>query len=210
MRKDSVVFTKLQTTKSAKPALKAAASSFIKDSSGQAGVEIAMVSVPFLTMIFGVVNAGMFFYAVNCVDRGVDDAARFIRTGEAQHGSASAGGNGTSSITAGQFRTLVCQRATSYVDCSAMQIMVQSGADWSTINPLTCPTDGTAPAGNIAANDGTPISTTAGSQNSVVLITVCYKWSLAKYLPYVKFDKRYADGSALIQSSTALKIEPYI
>ncbi len=181
--------------------------SFLKDSEGQVAVEMALVSIPFLTMMFGIINCGMYFYAVNCLDRGLEDSARFIRTGEAQKGTAP-GLN--AQMTAGGFRTMVCQKATSYIDCSKLQIRVFTAADWNGVNAFTCPTTGTLDAGAIMAGDNTPISTTAGTQSSVVLITACYQWTMGKYLPFMNFDRRFSDGSSLIQSSTALKIEPYI
>jgi hypothetical protein len=91
-----------------------------------------------------------------------------------------------------------------------LQIRIFSAADWSGVNPFTCPTAGTLDGGAIMAGDGTPISAVAGTQSSVVLITACYQWSMGKYLPFMHIDKKFSDGSSLIQSSTALKIEPYI
>ncbi len=181
--------------------------SFLNDSEGQVAVEMALVSIPFLTMMFGIINCGMYFYAVNCLDRGLEDSARFIRTGEAQKGTAP---GLSAQMTAGGFRTMVCQKATSYIDCSKLQIRVFTAADWNGVNAFTCPTTGTLDAGAIMAGDNTPISTTAGTQSSVVLITACYQWTMGKYLPFMNFDRRFSDGSSLIQSSTALKIEPYI
>ena len=181
--------------------------SFLKDSKGQVAVEMALVSIPFLTMTFGIINTGMFFYAVNCIDRALEDSARFIRTGEAQKGTVS-GVNGQ--LTAGGFRSMVCQKATSYIDCSKLQIRIFTAADWANVNAFTCPTAGSLTGGAIAAGDGTLISAAAGTQGSVVLITACYQWTMGKYLPFMHFDSRFSDGSSLIQSSTALKIEPYI
>lgn len=181
--------------------------SFLKDSDGAVAVEMALVSIPFVTMMFGIVNTGMYFYAVNCIDRGLEDAARYIRTGEAQKGTAP---GLSSQMTAGGFRTLVCNKATSYIDCSKLQIRIFTAANWTGVNPFTCPTTGTLDAGAIMAGDGTLISATAGTQSAVVLITACYQWTTGKYLPFMHFDKRFSDGSSLIQSSTALKIEPYI
>lgn len=181
--------------------------SFLKDSEGQVAVEMALVSIPFLTMMFGIINTGMFFYAVNCIDRGLEDASRYVRTGEAQKGTAP-GLSGQ--MTAGGFRTMVCSKATSYIDCSKLQIRIFTAADWNGVNAYTCPTTGALDAGAITAGDNTPISATAGTQSSVVLITACYQWTMGKYLPFAHFDQRFSDGSSLIQSSTALKIEPYI
>jgi Flp pilus assembly protein TadG len=183
------------------------ARSFARNDQGGVAIEMALISIPFLTMMFGIITTGMFFYAVNCLDRGVEDSARYIRTGEAQKGTVP-GMSGQ--LTAGGFKTLVCARATSYIDCSKLQIRILTAADWSGINPFSCPTTGDLTSGAIAASDTTPISQTAGTQSTDVLIVACYQWTMGKYLPFTKFDARFPDGSSLIQSSTALKIEPYI
>lgn len=192
-----------------KPAIRLAkcGHSFLKDSKGAAAVEFALVSIPFLMMMFGILNTGLYFYAINCVDRGVEDAARYVRTGEAQKGTYS---GATGPMTAGQFRSLVCAKATTYIDCGKLNIRIISGPDWGAIQPFTCPVAGALDVGAIPANDSTALSALAGTQNSVVLIVACYQWEMGKYLPFLHFDSRFLDGSSLIQSSTAMKIEPYI
>ena len=182
--------------------------SFVKNDDGVVAIEFAMVGAPFLLMMVGVFNTGLFFYSVNCVDRGVEDAARFVRTGEAQKGSASAGVSGVS-ITAAQFRTLVCNSATSFIDCNQLNIRIQSDPNWANINSVVCDVNNPT-SGAISATSATPLTVMTGTANSKVLITACYKWTLGKYLPFVHFDARFPDGSALIQSSTALQIEPYL
>lgn len=181
--------------------------SFLKNADGTVAVETALISIPFLTMMFGIINTGMFFYAINCVDRGVEDAARFVRTGEAQKGTYP---GGTTQMTAGQFKTLVCAKASTYIDCNKLNVRIQSATSWNAINAFTCPLSGSLTTGAINTTDTTAISAIAGTQTAKVLITVCYQWDLGKYLPFVHFDARFADGSALIQSSTALQIEPYL
>jgi Flp pilus assembly protein TadG len=181
--------------------------SFLKNDDGALAVETAMVSLPFLMMMFGIVNTGMYFYAINCVDRGVEDAARYVRTGEAQKGTYP---GATGPLTAGGFKTLVCDKASNYIDCSKLEIRIQSAAEWKDINALNCPTTGNLSSGAISSTDTTAISAITGTQTAKVLIVACYKWDLGKYLPFVKFDARYDDKATLIQSSTALQIEPYL
>jgi Flp pilus assembly protein TadG len=198
------VFVKFHSTKQRSgQRLKNCGRSFLKDKSGATAVEFALVGVPFLTLMFGIINTGMYFYAVNCIDRGIEDTARYLRTGEAQKGTVA------SLTTIGQFRDMVCLKSTNYINCNNLQIRVESAPTWNGINAITCPTAGNLAAGAIASNDATSISA-VGTQGTVVLIVACYKWDLGRYLPFVHWDAQFTDGSALIQSSTALKIEPYI
>jgi Flp pilus assembly protein TadG len=170
---------------------------FASDQRGATAVEFALVVGPFLMMMFGIINTGLYYYSVNCVDRGVDTAARQIRTGEAQKAG----------MTVSQFKTLICNSATSYVTCSNLSLKMQFANDWSGIAADSC-----VSAGSLAAGTGQPadsLSTYVGAQEKVVMITACYKWTTSRLLPFLKLSS-FSDGSMLIQSATAFKTEPYL
>ncbi len=183
---------------------------FGRDRDGVVAIEFALVFTPFLMLMFGAINIGMYYYTVNCIDKGIDDAARYLRTGEAQNGSSYANGNGSTSITAGAFKQLVCDKAAGFLDCNQLYIQIQqSNTDWTAINSKTCDVNNIS-SGAITTNDSTLISAMAGTATAKVLITACYKYEATKYFfKFLRFDQSFADGSSLIQSSSALQIEPY-
>jgi Flp pilus assembly protein TadG len=182
----------------APPARTTSVKTFASNEAGTTAIEFAMVAPPFLMMVFGIINTGMFFYSVNSLDRGLEDSSRRIRTGELQN---------LGTVTAGSYKTMLCDAATAYVDCANVQVLIQSQTSWAALGAQSCQSGGTLTPSTGPSN--TSLSTLTGTAGAIVLITACYKWEFAKYLPFLKFGS-LADGSALIQSSTAFKTEPYV
>jgi Flp pilus assembly protein TadG len=175
------------------------------DASGTTAIEFALVAAPFFLMMLGTANTGMYYFAVNTLDRGVEDASRKVRTGEAQK----------SNVTVAQFKTMVCSLAISQTDCMAnTQIHLQFSNSWANLQQQSCLANGNLAGGTGTGTDA--LSTYVGTASQVVMVTACYKWSGSKAFrynngPLITFgNPTFTDGSLLIQSSTAFTTEPYI
>jgi len=73
---------------------------FMRARRGATAVEFAFVALPFLILLFGIIELGGVFMASTTLEIATDRAARQIRTGEFQaHGGS----------TKDDFKTLVCQ-----------------------------------------------------------------------------------------------------
>ena len=101
------------------------ASRLVRNEDGAAAVEFALVAVPFLLFVLGLLGMGLYFLASTSLEYGVEAAARKLRTGEAEKGN----------MTVGKFRELVCEAAGSYIDCGKVSTIVQHAATWSGITP---------------------------------------------------------------------------
>lgn len=166
---------------------------WLRDVEGATAIEFGMVAMPFAMMLMGTIAVGLFFFTTFTLENAVEQAARLIRTGQAQQ----------SGMTAAQFKDKVCNHAPTFVDCDGkMRVNVQSYAGFGDIVTPSCVDSG----GNLIP----PTSTTfnAGAASEVVLVTVCYEWELAGKLPFVRLGT-LANGSALIQASTTFRTEPY-
>jgi hypothetical protein len=112
-------------------------------------------------------------------------------------------------MTVGAFKDLVCDAAGSYIDCNKVAVIVQHAATWSGVSPQSC-TDG---SGNMVGSTGSSdelISKYAGGASEVVLVTLCYKWDLAKNFEFLQLGTgSNGSGPAMIQASTAFKSEPF-
>ncbi|MEO5808354.1 TadE/TadG family type IV pilus assembly protein [Devosia sp.] len=75
---------------------------------GAAAVEFAMVVVPFLIFLFGLLEMGLMFFVNASFDAALTRAARQVRTGQAQQAA----------MTIGGFRTAVCSGLLNLFDCS--------------------------------------------------------------------------------------------
>jgi hypothetical protein len=170
-----------------------------RDRSGAAAVEFALVAIPFFMFVLGVLGIGLYFFTSNALDRGVEEAARAIRTGQAQK----------SNVTVGQFKNSVCSQAGSYIDCSKLSVIVQSAASWSGITPQACVDSNNNLVGSTGAS-GDLLSQYAGSAKTVVLVTLCYQWDLAQMFSFLKLGSgTNGTGPAIVQSATTFRSEPY-
>lgn len=185
---------------------------FARSEKGTTALEFGMLVLPLMMFVFGIINTGYYYFNMHLLDRGMEEAGRRVRTGEAQKGG----------ITVGQFRNLVCNAANGRVgatndgygappaggliDCSKMTILMQNASDWATLGSQSCLTAGNQ--SQSTGSSGDAIGGAVGSQERVVLVTACYTWELAKYLPFLALGNR-PDGSVLYSASTAFRTEAY-
>jgi Flp pilus assembly protein TadG len=187
-------------------ALTAQSRRFSKDDEGTTAIEFAMVLAPFLGFTFGIIAVGLHYLATNSLERAVYDASRQIRTGQAQQAN----------MNADQFKTLVCNLAAPHIDCSKLQIHMSSYDSWAQVQPPNC-VDGNTQELTQGASGSGPITNEVGGASKKVLVTACYDWTVAKYLPYIVFDgsgnrrqaSQLSSGGMLLQASAVFQTEPY-
>ncbi len=167
----------------------------VSDENGSTAVEFALVSVPFLTFIFGLIAISLYFFSMTSLDRGMDMMGRKIRTGEA------------ATMTVADFKTNLCSTAGYWIKCPQVEVFVQNFPTWASIQPQPCVNS----SGQVVTNtsSGTDkIAQYSGPANAIVLVTTCYKWNLAANIPFVHFGNM-SDGSTMMQTATAFRSEPY-
>lgn len=179
---------------------------FLQRDDGTTAIEFAMVAVPFFMFIFGLMGVSTYFFIMTSIEKGMDQASRLVRTGQAQ----------ASDMTVGDFRKTICRRANSkadtdttdsgWVKCNNLQIFVQTFGSWADVQPASCLNNNQAVVST--ANDSDKIADYSGEANAIVLVTACYRWKMAGKLPYINLGQM-ADGSMMMQSATAFRTEPY-
>jgi Flp pilus assembly protein TadG len=129
---------------------------------GATSVEFAMISIPFLALLFAIFELGAMFMASSALDSAVESASRQIRTGQLQAGNSAA-----------SFKTLVCNNVSwmSTSDCQAnLSLDVRTFSSFSSISVTTPVSNG--------AIDQTQIGFNAGSSCDIVLVRAFYPWTL--------------------------------
>jgi Flp pilus assembly protein TadG len=190
------------------------------DTSGAAAVEFGFVVIPFLMLLFGIMSAGLFFFTSFSIENAVWTASRDLRTGIYQTTAAGSRYAGkTGDALKDEFKKAVCERAPGFVNahCTAdVRILVASyagatsNAD-SNLDSIPAPQCRDTANGNpnaLRTETDTRGTFNAGSQGSVVLVTVCYAYKLGGAFPFLKFGNM-GNGTQLIQSSAAFQSEPY-
>lgn len=190
------------------PELLQAPRSFLRRNDGTTAIEFAMVAIPFFMFIFGLMGVSTYFFIMTSIEKGMDQASRLIRTGQAQ--------SQETPMTVGDFKRMICRKANSksdtdtadsgWVKCNQLQVFVQTYPSWAEVVPTLCLNNNQAVVNT--ASDSDPIAEYSGEANAIVLVTACYRWRFAGKLPYINLGQM-RDGSMMMQSATAFRTEPY-
>lgn len=171
---------------------------FVKDESGTTAIEFGLLGIPFIAILAAILETAYVFLAGQILDTAVQDAARFIRTGQIQ-GGVWAGGE------AAKFRTEICKGLYGLFDCSKLHIIVQTVNNFSAATivsplPTTC-----TPA---SCNWAIPEQYTPGSGASTILVRVYYKWPTIVNLGGFNLQDTGAN-SRLLGSVRVFRNEPF-
>jgi Flp pilus assembly protein TadG len=164
---------------------------------GATAIEFALVAVPFFTLIFMLTGFALYFFVTNSLDKGMDTVSRQLRTGQAQKAN----------MTVSGFKTAVCDSAGSWIDCNKATVFVDRPVSWDQVQQRNC----FQPSGALVTNpaSGTDlIAQYSGTADSITLVTICYQWDFAKKIPFISAFQGI-NGMTKMQTSTALRIEPY-
>jgi Flp pilus assembly protein TadG len=94
---------------------------FGRDASGASALEFALVALPFILLLFGVLEVGLVYFANFSLENATAQGARLIRTGQAQTGG----------YDAARFKTEVCKYLSSPVTCAGLKIDVRHYANFA-------------------------------------------------------------------------------
>lgn len=170
---------------------------------GAAAIEFALVVTPFLTLVFGVIGIGLFFFTETVLDQALSASSRQIRTGQSRQ-------TATGELTVKDLRNDICGRTAGLISCDKLSLIIESEETWDEVKIPSCTnTDGSVVGSNYG--DAIPVSTGAGGRESVVIIVACYPWALLASIPYLGLGNVNVDGKSaqLMQSVMAFKSEPY-
>jgi Flp pilus assembly protein TadG len=162
---------------------------------GATAVEFALISLPILAMIFGLIELAMVFLVATTLDQATQAAARQIRTGEFQTGAAN---------TRADLKALVCQRMTWLQSkCNAdLWLDVRTYSDFATL--------AATPSISGSAFDPKTTCFSTGQPTDIVLVRAYFQWNLITPLLSTALQNMGGgSGKRLISSTTAFRNEPY-
>lgn len=192
------------------PHLKAKLHKLRRNEDGATAIEFAILGLPFLALLFGIIELAVIFFISATTQHSLEAAARTIRTGEFQ---ATAG-------TSADFKTEICSAMVGIGDCDNLRVdVVSSGTGrFSTLTLPVSPAPQvpcTGTAAEIAACLALPAqpnmpadtyTTTIGED--VVIVRVQYVHHLA--LPSTITKLSNTDGNYhIITHTTAFRNEPF-
>ena len=161
---------------------------FGREESGMAAVEFAMVALPYLIVILGIMELAFGFFLDRLVQDAVMDARRAVRVGQIKAGA-----------TESDFRTIICatKAVKRLLDCSKFQIDLRQVADF----------DGSRPEFGEDADDDKKARFEPGEGGTTNVLRVYYKMPrVFRFAPTAGQQTR--NGDLLLSGQTAFVIEP--
>lgn len=171
----------------------AALARFARARQGATAVEFAIVALPFMILLFGIIELGTVFLVSATLDNATDRAARMIRTGEFQ-----TSGN----VSINDFKALVCQRM-AFLSSPCVGTLKVNVRTFNSFNDVSA-AEGIG-GGTFDEADG---CWSLGKPTDIVLVETRYEWTL--FTPLLdRALENMGDGKRAISSIATFRNEPY-
>jgi Flp pilus assembly protein TadG len=169
-----------------------AARRFAQHQDGTAAIEFALVAVPFLALLFAILETALVFFAGQTLESAASFAGRLVMTGQAQ----------TAGYSQDDFKTQVCNFLTGAMfNCSnGVYVDVKTYTNFGSVNTASPIVNGQFDSTKIAYNPGT--------QGSIVVVTLYYQWPI--YVSLLGLNLSNLNGNnRLLVATSVFRNEPY-
>lgn len=169
-------------------------SQFFRCTNGSAAVEYAIVSLPFLGLVFAIVQTAIIFMAQQQLETATEQAGRLLLTNQAQNAG----------WTQAQFATKVCNYIYALFNCNNLMIDVETATTFSSVST-------SAPALTLNSNGQVTntwnYNTAALTPGTIVILRVMYQWPLVKG-PLGLNLANLSNGNRLLMATAVFQTEP--
>lgn len=177
--------------------LAARTAAFRADRGGATAVEFAFVALPFMFMVFSILEVALIFMVSVTLDNATSDAAREIRTGAIQ-----ATGGGPTSTGAISFRNLICSK----LGWLQNQCQANLTVDVRTLPQFSNPTPPSPVTNGVFSSS--QLCFYSGNSGDIVLVRAFYQWTLLT--PFLRGGLQpLNNGAKLLTSTATFRNEPY-
>ena len=164
-----------------------------------------MIAPAFFFLMFVIAETALVFIAEQVMDNALSEAARLVRTGQAQTGTwpKPDGNEASHPMTEAEFKELVCAGMSVFIDCSGddFYLEVKSYPSFAEID--------TAPPINEQEQFQAAGSFEFGGADAIVVMRAYYQWPTNNIFGALSL-KNLSNGKRLIGSFAAFRNEPYI
>src|SRR5215469_11385802 len=166
---------------------------FARHQGGSSAVEFALILLPFLALMFGIMQTALVFFADQTLETAVTDSARLILTGQAQ----------SQGLNAATFKNAVCARVYGLFNCqTGIYVNVQTYSSFGSIT-YTPPLDsnGQLQTTNFVYQPGGP--------GDIVVVQLFYQWPIYVSLMNLSNLSNMSGHNRLLVATAAFRNEPY-
>jgi Flp pilus assembly protein TadG len=164
---------------------------------GTAMVEFGFVVVPFIALLFAIIETALVFFAGQVLETAVADSARLILTGQADSGT----------YDATKFKTQVCNRLLAMFNCSGLKLDVRTAATFAAAD-LSAPTVPDPAHPGQKKVDTATWGYQVSNPGDIVVVRVAYEWPT--FVTALGFSlAQLSNSKRLLMSTAVFRNEPY-
>lgn len=162
-----------------------------REEDGAVAVEFGLIALPFLAIMFAIMETAVIFFAGQALETAASDSARLIMTGQAQ----------TAGYDKAAFKSQVCARVYGLFNCNAGVVVdVQKYANFGAVT-LTKPVDSDGKFKDDSVYN-------PGGPGCITVVRLFYQWPV--YLSLGGFNLAdLGGGKRLLAATAAFRNEPY-
>ena len=162
---------------------------FARRQDGSSAVEFALVAMPFLALIFAILETALVFFSGQALETAVADASRLILTGQAQ----------TQGMSQSSFKDAVCGRIFGLFDCqNGVYVDVKT---FTSFTNVTMPNPVDSQGNLVNSFDYQP-----GGPGDIVVVRLFYQWPIQISLLGLN---NLSGQKRLLVATSAFRNEPY-
>ncbi len=166
---------------------------FASDETGSPAVEFALVFPIFIGIVLATLQAGSIFLVKAFFELAAEEAARVVLT------------NQTTTLTAAQFQTEVCNQLTGLFDCGEVTVELEPvPAGTTSLSPLLPTFDA---HGNVIGTPTVDVGSNSAVSGTDMLLVVMYPWPVYGGPLGLNFSNM-GNGKMLMTSTQVFRIEP--
>jgi len=160
---------------------------------GASAVEFSLIALPFIAMMFAIIQTALVFFAGQALETAGSNASRLIFTGQAQGAS----------YTAADFKTRVCAQLTALFDCTnKLYVDVEKYSSFSSVN--------TSPPLAAGTFDTSGLGYNPGSNGDIVMVRLYYQWPIyVRILGLAALANVTSTNSNLLVATAVFRNEPF-
>jgi len=163
---------------------------FLRNRSGVAAVEFALIAAPFFFLLFAMMEVAAVFFMGSVMENAVLEASRDIRTGRAQ----------SSGMSESAFKNAVCERISMLGSCDNVEIDVRVFEDFDGVDQSSPIDDGEM--------DSEGFGFDPGDAGDIVLVRAFYRWKLLTP-GFTAALANMDNNEYLVSAATVFRNEPF-
>lgn len=161
---------------------------FWRNERGATAIEFGFVAIPFFALLCATIEVGIAYFADNTLDTATNEAARLIRTGQAQQ----------QGFDVAAFKAQVCGGLEPLFDCSKLKIDVRTSSSFAAMQiPPQMNADGSL--------DDSAFAYDAGHGKDIVVVRAYYQWPALLNI----LSSNASAKKLLLSSVVAFRNEPF-